>query len=73
MAEEEVAALVVDYGGGMCKAGFACKRRSLRDFPFDYDGYRDRVMWPCVAHCPIFEGYVTQHDMPSTCWVRRRA
>ena len=26
-----------------------------------HDGYRDRLMWPCVAHCPIFEGYASRH------------
>ena len=47
MSDEEVQALVVDTGSGMCKAGFAGD-----DAP--------RVVFPSIVGRPKYKGYITE-------------
>lgn len=46
MCDEEVAALVVDNGSGMCKAGFAGDDAPRAVFPSIVGRPRHQVRWP---------------------------
>jgi actin-related protein len=73
MSDEEVAALVVDNGSGMCKAGFAGDDAPRAVFPsigeFDPSSSRLRVHLACVLASPTdnaTQGFrrIAPHQLP---------